>query len=495
MFWEHELYDLINLIAERNKPEPLFNRSIALNLVHATTDDILKGYWYNIAQGWFYYEKDRLFASRIDRITDFAVTGFEWEAKDDEGDDKKIFDWWSANINRDIALKCNILKGMDEVNKWGFKYLVMESMSTFYWDWRLVNKRKYRDFPVDGDYFLPMLFTTYSSNDVVLDKGMGVFDPEEIYVATGTKEDPSYNKFYNTVMKSGVKTVQLDRERCFALKFNAPAGRGQYPTPMVSGMFDVLEQRQLLLQMDRKDIKGMINEIMYLECGDKDNPVDEDKVDSSGTLEKPGMLSRAAALFKNKLYTMGFALPYWIKFHHYRPDTQALLDIQKYFTSTKALDESFGIFEGVDPRARMTKEQVELNIKALESKIEQYRDSIRRFWEQMGTLIYERNPGMKEIPNFVMQPVNLSSKEFIDQIIIAHKLGKVSTKTLLQLLKRDYRVEKSRKLAEKDDAELWIPDASYVQGVVGSDGTLKTVGRSPLDDGGRPKSGQEDIDD
>lgn len=485
----------IDFIASRNRlDQPIFNRSAALNMVHATTDDILKGYWYDIAQGWFYYHKDRLFASRIDRITDFAVTGFEWEAEDDEGNDKKVFDWWAANMNRDRALSNNVLKGMDEVNKWAFKYLVMESMSTFYWDWRLVNKKKYRDFPVDGDYYLPMLMTTYSSNDVVLDKGAGVFDPEEIYVVTGTKENPSYSKFWNSITKSGIQTVRLDPERSFSLKFNAPDGRGQYPTPMVSGMFDILEQRQLLLQMDRKDIRGMINEIMYLEVGDKDHPVEPDVTDDNGNVVEKGTVSRAAEFFKNKLYTLGFALPYWVKFHHYRPDTQALLNIEKYFATTKSLDEFFGIFEGVDPRARMTKEQVELNIKALESKIEKYRDTVRRFWEQMGTLIYERNPRLQEIPNYDMKPVNLSSEKFIEQIMLAHKLGKVSTKSLLQLLKRDYKVERSRKLAEKDDTELWIPDASYVQGVVGSDGTLKTVGRSPLDDGGRPKNGEGDMD-
>ena len=505
---------------------------------------IPQGYHAQVKKTWEMYSMDRLFKYLVDRTTQFGANGFEWEIPTDEpiwnpednknkkilenvDKEKKVWDKWAASLNTRVA---NVIPGIDEINKWLFKHLLLGGMGPLEWEWGSLK--------VDGvTYQFPIKMTIYNTLSVVLTREGGNFDDEEIWVKVGTKKarkqevntinqissysnpkksDPSWHE----VNVMGRSRGRYKKQEGFALKYNwSPGdnttlfsgktpvvGSGLYPNVPFVGLNEVLMLRKALVAADLSILDGVINYIIDWEIGDNTvvdgqmpNQPRPEKLKADGTvLEKSTIqLVKEMITEDTRANVMQLFHPYYIKLKILAPDVVSLVSSEKYIQSIVELFLAFGIL--MSPSDRRV-DFTDINVANFEQMIDDLRIShIKRFWESLGTEIVRRNDGkIKYIPNMVFNPLSTQSTRFRNELISLAEFGKLSSESLLQAFRKDKNVELARiakeiSSGEKDMMDKNVP-VSYKQQAVNSDGEEIISKRPATAKGGRPKEKIDDKD-
>lgn len=515
------------------------------------------GYHEQCKKAWEMYETDRLFRYLIDRCEDFAVNGFEWEvpverktrlewlkkkifqftSKEDK--ERKVWDKWAATLNRKVA---NIMPGIDEVNKWITKHLMLGSMAPLEWEWGKMS--------VDDEvYEVPIRMVIHNPLSIALDRPRDSFANEEMYLklSFGSKKiSESYKEtpigLGTTITRNAQewhKIILMGQENKpklegFAIKYkwspgdntalvygrNVQVGQGLYPTPPFTGLYEILVLRRALTAADIAILDGIINFIIDWEIGDntklQTSPGKETlpnqprpaKYDSSGAKIEKSSIEMAKEIITSDTRgnVMQLFHPYYIKFSIKMPDTAVLLNTAKYVQSTVEVYQSFGILlSPADKRMDFSG----INIQNFEEMLENLRlKHIKRFWEALAAEIVERNKDkLTVVPNMIFKPLNTKTEAFRQSLVNLIKIGKISTRSLLQAHGLDDRVELQRIAQEIASGEKMLTDkqvpVSYVQAKVppttSADSSIEeepeeepeTIAISPLQQQGRPKKGTQ----
>jgi len=487
-----------------------------------------QGYHAQVQKSWEMYETDRLFRYLIDRCIDFGANGSEWEvplnkidtdkvdiaAKSQEREDKEklVWDTWAANINEDVP---NVMTGIDEINKWIIKHLLLCGMTPLQWEWG--------DLEVDGEvYIVPIRMTVSNPLSIALDRKTDSFTDESIFLKKGTQNkikegykeelvglysDPDKNLNYIELSVMG-KNKTAKRE-AFCVKYNwspgdntalvygknVQVGQGLYPTPPFVGLFETLILRKALKAADIAILDGIIHYIIDWEIGDNTviegpggkrtmpNQPRPAKKDSSGNkIEKSTIeMAREIITSENRSPVMQLFHPYYMKLNIRMPDVTTLISAEKYIQTTIEIYEAFGILVS-PPTVKI--DLGDINIFNFEEMLENIRQRhIKRFWESLAKEIIKRNKGkLINIPNYIFNVLNTKSNDFKNSIYAIGKIGKVSTRTLQQIHGLNNKVEKARIAKEVLSGEKEMYDkntpVSFVQSVVGKDRNTSNIDRN-----------------
>lgn len=498
---------------------------------------IPQGYHAQVQKTWEMYTMDRLFKYLVDRSSQFGANGFEWEVPSDElisnptssknkkiveqvDKEKKVWDKWAASINSRVA---NVIPGIDEINKWMFKHLLLGGMVPLEWQWGPLT--------VDGvTYQFPIKMTTYNTLSVVLMREGGNFDDEEIWVRVGNtkqkkqevdtsthvgsysspiKGDPNWH--YVNVM--GKSRGRYKRTEGFALKYNwSPGdntalfsgktpivGSGLYPNVPFVGLFEVLMLRKALMASDLAILDGVINYVIDWEIGDNTvvegtmpNQPRPEKKDANGVVIEKSTIQLIKEMITSdtRANVMQLFHPYYVKLKIMTPDTNSLISNEKYIQSIVELFLAFGIL--MSPSDRRV-DFTDINTANFEQMIDDVRQlHIKRFWESLCTEIIKRNKDkLKYEPNMIFNPLSTQSTRFRNELLRIAEFGKLSSESLLQAFRKDKNVELARMIKEINSGEKEIMDknvpVSYKQQAVNSKGEEKEVDRPATNKGGRPK--------
>jgi len=534
-----------------------YGRTIDIRIPH--------GYHEQCKKSWEMYETDRLFRYLVDRCEDFAANGFEWEIPVDrkesfietlkkkvtrttskEEKERKVWNQWAATVNKKVA---NVIPGIDEINKWIVKHMMLGAMAPLEWEWGRVT--------VDGiDYDMPIRMTIHNPLSIVLDRPKESFANEEMYLklSLGSRNISESNK--ETPVSMGTvasrnsadwhKIILMGQENKpklegFAIKYkwspgdntalvygrNVQVGQGLYPTPPFTGLYEVLMMRRALTAADLAILDGIINFIIDWEIGDntkiQTSPGKETlpnqprpaKYDASGNKIEKSSIEMAKEIITSDTRgnVMQLFHPYYFKLSIKTPDTAVLLNTTKYVQSTVEVYQAFGILLApADKRMDFSG----INIQNFEELLENLRlKHIKRFWEALASEVVDRNKGkLSSVPNMIFRPLNTKTEAFRQSLLNLIKIGKISTRSLLQAHGLDDRVELNRIAqeilsGEKDMMDRQVP-VSFVQSKVdptadtaptsvddntivdGSANDSKTQNRiTPLQQPGRPHKGSE----
>jgi hypothetical protein len=503
------------------------------------------GYHAQVKKSWEMYSMDRMFRYMIDRCIDFGANGFEWEIpfqvppKESLWDflqtrqiskyvakierQKEVWNFWAANVNTRTS---NILPGIDEINKWIFKQLLLGAMCPLEWQWKQVE--------INGEtYELPMKMTNYNTLSTVLRKNVNVFGNEQIYIklnpyqlkqtiqphADITRQVSTYSQpkdnspEWHKVNMFGLGNGNPKTEG-FAIKYNwspgdnttlisgtaVTVGSGLYPIPPFLGLYETLMLRRALHAADLAILDGVINYIVDWEIGDATTDADgnlvnqprpERKSAAGAVIEKSTIdLVKEMITESTRANVMQLFHPYYIKLNIKTPDVTSLISIEKYIHPTVEILNAFGIFlSPTDRRVNFT----DINIANFEQMLDNIRrNHIKRFWETLCTEIVRRNPRkFNAVPNMIFNPLNTQDEGFREGLLELTRFGKLSGESLLQAFKKDNKTEVSRIAKELHSGEKAMMDenvpVSYVQRAQAARGNVSQTEITPLQQEGRPK--------
>lgn len=509
-----------SLPAEEENSE-YFNKSNRSDYGRVVDIRIPHGYHEQVKKAWEMYETDRLFRYLISRCVDFAANGFEWEVpvekkinfsdwlkkkifkvQSQEDKERKVWNTWAATINKKVA---NVLPGIDEINKWIVKHLLLGAMAPLEWEWGNVT--------VDGvDYQMPIRMLIHNPLSIALDRKKQTFANEEMWlklslggrsIVESYKESPlglgsaivRDSKDWHQIILMG--TAVKPRTEGFAIKYdwspadntslvygrNVHTGQGLYPSPPFIGLYEILVMRRALTAADIAILDGVINFILDWEIGDNTilqvgqnkeilpNQPRPAKYDSSGAKIEKSSIEMAKEIITSDTRgnVMQLFHPYYFKLNIKMPDTAVLLNTSKYVQSTVEVYQAFGILlSPADKRMDFSG----INIQNFEQLLENLRlNHIRRFWEALASEIVDRNKDkLSAVPNMIFRPLNTKTEAFKLGLLNLIKIGKISTRSLLQGYGLDDRVEIQRIAQEIASGEKELTDrqvpVSYVQAKV-----------------------------
>jgi hypothetical protein len=509
---------------------------------------IPQGYHAQVKKSWEMYELDRLFRYLIDRQVDFAVNGFEWELpytkEKNQGwwefiqtligkknktveiieKESKFWNKWSATINKDVP---NVVSGLDEVTKWIFKSLKLNAMAPLNWEWGTIVIDKI-------EYNVPIRMTLQNCLSTVLVRETSSFVDEQFWVKLSPQkeitetnkntnaiaslyEHPTEGAYWHNIPILNTQSGEDSKEQGFVLKYQwSPSdntalnqgrsitiGQGLYPTPPYVGMYDILMLRRALSAADLSILDGVINYVLDWSIGDSTQDkqgrlVNQPRIarkDSSGNvIEKSSIqMAKEAITNDNRGPVMQIFHPYYYKLEIKTPDVESLISTDKYTHSTSELLSGFGILIGP---VSANNNFDSINVQNFEEDINSMRHHVKRFFESLcGEIIRRNEDKLTVTPNMIFNVLNTKLEAFRTSILNLMKIGKVSTKTLLQAHNLDDKVEVMRIGKEIASGEKELTDRnvpiSYKQVAVGQDGESIDTIQSSGSQGGRPSGAKQ----
>lgn len=520
-------YDADDELQKSNRSD--YGRVVDIRVPH--------GYHEQCKKAWEMYETDRLFRYLVDRCGDFAANGFEWEIPIDkkinftewlkkkifktstqEEKEHKVWSKFASTLNKSVK---NVMPGIDEVNNWTVKHLLLGAMAPLEWEWGKITVD-------DVDYEVPIKMVMHNSLSIALSRSTQSFADEEMYLklSSGIQSITEAIKLTQIgigtqVMKDSPDWHQIKlmgstgkpKLEGFAIKYkwspgdntalvygrNVHVGQGLYPTPPFSGLYETLIMRRALTAADIAILDGIINFILDWEIGDATklqvapgkeilpNQPLAAKYDSSGTKISKSTIEMAKEMITSDTRgnVMQLFHPYYMKLNIKIPDTSVLLNNIKYVQSTVEVYQAFGILlSPADKRMDFSG----INVQNFEQMLDNIRLCyIKRFWEALASEIVERNKDkLTVVPNMIFRPLNTKTEEFKKGLLELMKMGKLSTEGLHVGYGLDNRVEINRIAKEIASGEKELTDrqvpVSFVQAKVNAadDGSKKE--KKPLED-------------
>lgn len=428
---------------------PFTGATATSDMSTAIAYNIPKGYQERVAQIWKNYDSDDGFSYLIDRLSHYGVNGTSWRCKNK--DEELFWGEWARRINQNLD---NTIPGLDEIQKWNMKHLALGGMTVNQWEWG--------EMKIGGHTFkVPINWTIHNELSVVLRKQQLMFGGEKIYIKVSTKQAnaiKNFRTYSQAYATDDIKNNYITLKNAFALKYNySPADNTRddtivndsvspsaYPTPPFLTCNEFIAMRKQLRAMDMQIADGFINKILLWKIGDKDNLPKPAKKDKAGTIIEQSTITQVRKSIEEdntKTLKQLFA-PYYVNLEIKTPDIQPLLARDKYAEATVQLLWKFGILVAPSGDSRLN--FTDINTANFEQLIDFIRlQHYRRFVEGIVCKqIIERNKDkLKEIPSLNFNMLNTKDEEFKEGIRSMMKMGKISTKTGLQVHKVNKDVE------------------------------------------------------
>lgn len=474
---------------------------------------------------WEGYNTDPFFLRMVNRAVEFSANGSMFEITGDIDTNESWTDrvenkrktekaereesfWnaWAEQINENVN---GIVPGLDEVNSWIVKHLLLSAMWVGAWELGEMKHGK-------QTFIVPTKMTCYPAPAISIRRERDVFGSERFFyrLPPGSKSIPIREGERVDTIDSIWAKGPLDQElplmnrqnglgqtESFVLRYNwSPAdlvtqrngnivntGAGLYPILPFLGLLPALVTRQKLFAADLSILDGIINFIMQWKIGDKDHPPEAPKY-VNGKLVKTGTIAEVQRLIQQGRFgpAMELFLPYYVELKLLTPDTSTLVNEVKYIQSTIEIFQAFGIF--FSRSASGSRERMErINITNFEEFLAALRRHCAAFWKMMATHIVKLNPGkLTHVPRWVLNPLNTKNDAFVNQLHALAKIGRLSARTLLKHHGLDESTEALRMAHEQatdmDDLFDANVPTSFVQSVQpdwGGKGKTQPAGGPP----------------
>lgn len=457
---------------------------------------------------WEGYNTDPFFLRMVNRAVEFAANGSSFEItndidtkeswtdrvenqrKTDKAEREESF-WnaWAEQINEGTN---GIVPGLDEVNSWIVKHLLLSAMFVGAWELGEMKHGK-------QTFLVPKRMTCYPAPAISIRRERDIFGSERFFyrLPPGAASIPIREGERVDTIDSIIGKGPLDQElpamnksnsvgftESFVLRYNwSPSdlvtqrlgnvihtGAGLYPILPFLGLLPALLTRQKLFAADLSILDGIINFIMQWSIGDKDHPPEAPKY-VNGSLVKAGTIADVQRLIQQGRFgpAMELFLPYYVQLKLLTPDTSTLVNETKYIQSTIEIFQAFGIF--FSRSASGSRERMErINITNFEEFLGALRRHCAGFWRMMAAHIVKLNPGkLTHVPRWVLNPLNTKNDTFINQLHALAKIGRLSARTLLKHHGLDESTEALRMAHEQSTDMDDLFDAnvptSFVQSV------------------------------
>lgn len=484
-------------------------------------------YQQRVMRVWEAYHTDPFFQRLVNRTIEFACNGSHWEVgagvvkgswiehikKWVNGKlsglarEEDVWKTWWETVNTGAP---NTLPGGDQVVRWAAKHMLLSGMFIPHWEWRNMRYGK-------QDFLFPMAFTCYPASSVTLSRKNSLFMEEELYLLRPQQsqmmegnplEAPQMTIGGSTQNQLLLPTTRfegrpgLGKTEAYALKYNwspgdlstmrigqyGMTGTGVYPMVPFFSLMSQFTLRQKLFASDIALADGLINYMLVWQIGDEKFPAYPPKRDSNGNITEKGMIGWIRSLTEGVNGPgQSVWIPHYVKPFVLQPDVKALLDGNKYDASVLEIYQAFGIFftrSTSGSRERMER----INVTNFEEMLATLRMHIAAFLHSLATHIVKANPGKLETrPNWTPHPINTRSEIQQKLMLEFGKTGRVSTRTLQQLLGLDPNVENPRIAGElggdADDMYDAAVPTQFKQTTVQPDlGTKPPTGAEPAEE-------------
>ena len=438
-----------------------------------------QGYYGDIQKSLTMIEQDDLVNGLSHNLINLANSRMNFNLPSSNRNEIKVWETWARNIN--ISVK-NVLPGVDMLNYQHFFSMIATGMSVpdFKWGKMSVGRREY-EMPMEIT-LIPSLGTNLSLTDDMYSEEVYAGVSQNYYnefirrMKENATTDQEYRNLFLDVTFDKKNKKAMLRKNAYAIKFRyTPNNKTLYPTPFLKPSFESIALRHKLLDADISLLEMIINKIVQIKVGDKDNRPLPDEYGDGDAIIRKGDLRLASELFENMTDEVEvIATPYYYEIKIVMPDTTVLLDQKKYVQSTYNILSNFGIL--LDPSSTSNTTNFDfLNIKNYEKNAISLQKHVAGWYTWLATQIIARNGDkLKQLPNITFDEPEIQSNNTLNFFKQLFDSGALDIYTLLDKAGVDKDTVRERlliqKKEEKENPGLYEPRATFRQEVVNSNG-------------------------
>ena len=442
------------------------------------------GYYGDVTKCLTIYQRDDLVAGLVDALVNASNTKINFDLPSNNQNEADAWNQWAKMVNIDSK---GTLPGLHMLNEQIMKSMVLTGMAVVDIDWGeiKVGKRVFE---------FPNKISIYPSLGVKLQASTKEFGNEEVLL--GISDQFYKDTIENASSDIAVETLFSDwddkgkkamiRKNAYAIKYKyTPNNQTLYPNPMLNRSMESIALRHKMIDADISTLEIIINKIIQIKVGDKDNPPMPTQYDESGNKIQDGDIEEAQDLFEGLEDEIEvIATPYNYNIEVVTPDTTVLLDQSKYVQSTFNIYANFGIL--LDPSSSSNSVQFEkLNLKNYEKNAGDLQNHVAAWYLWLCTKILQRNGSrLKALPNPNFDKADIFTDTYLAELANLYSIGGPDIYTVLEKYGLDSGKIRERKQLQKKEETLWEAPATFKQSVV-QGGQTKTVATS--DGGGKPK--------
>lgn len=417
--------------------------------------DNIKNYKDEVRLCRFFYKRDPLVSTIINKFVEFALTEIIIERKGLTANEYKIYTGVANNMRKFLELAaleylitgmavCEVSYGTvskKQLSKWGLKKMESIVIPTDFWvrdsETIVINR------PFIGSK------STYS---VEIPEEMIYFIQNKGVYPDGTEDKALYDQIstnfplFVAQVLSGATQVVLENPIVIERKRMA---NSVYPTPYLHSALESLKYKRALRKMDYSLASRVITAIQLITLGDKDFPLleeDEDKLlklkEQINARDRYGEYERVYQLFGNHTLKVSWVMP----------DVTALLNDTKYKDVNLDIMFAMGF-----PRILVTGETDKSNTSNAEyallsptKTIEALQKDLLDIVQQVLDAVTEYN-GLSNYAEAYFKPINLKDfVKFFDVMFRVYETGSMSRRTLVEYLGVDFEKELENKVAERE---------------------------------------------
>jgi len=405
-------------------------------------------------------------------------------SRENNQDEAEAWNQWAKLVNIDVK---GFLPGLKGLNEQIMKSMILTGMAVVDIEWGEIKVGR-------RIYEFPTKITIYPSLAIKLQTSTIEFGNEEVllgisdvfYKSTieNASDDVAVNTLFTEWNEKGNKAMV--RKNAYAIKYkHTPNHQTLYPNPMLNRSMEAIALRHKMIDADISTLEIIINKIIQIKVGDKDNPPMPTQYDEDGNKIQDGDIDEAQDLFEGLEDEVEvIATPYNYNIEVVTPDTTVLLDQAKYVQSTFDIYANFGIM--LDPSSQSNSVQFEqLNLKNYEHNAVGLQTPVAGWYLWLCVQILKRNNGrLKALPTPTFDKPDIYSDTYLANLAGLYALGGPDMYTILEKYGLDPDKIRERKILQKDEEKLWEAPATFKQAIV-KDGATKEVATS--DGGGANK--------
>ena len=432
------------------------------------------GYYGDVIKCLTIYQRDDLIGGLVDALANSANTKLNFDLPSNNQNEADVWNQWAKMVNIDVK---GGLPGLGMLNEKILRSMILTGMAVVDIEWGTIKSgRKTYEFPTKIRIYptlgikLQASTTEYGEEDVIL----GVSDNFYKSTISNAKDDVAIESLFTEWDDKGKKAMKC--KNAYAIKFrHTPNNQTLYPNPMLNRSMESIALRHKMIDADISTLEIIINKIIQIKVGDKDNPPQPASYDENNNLLQAGDIEQAQELFESLEDEVEvIATPYNYSIEVVTPDTSVLLNQSKYVQTIFNIYANFGIF--LDPSANSNSGAFEkLNLKNYEKNAIDLQSHVAGWYLWLAGKIIARNKGNLKVlpmPNFDKPDVH--SDNYLSNLLDLYKIGGSDIFTVLEKYGLDPNKVKERKVMQGNDDDLWDAPATFKQQVV-EGGSTKTV--------------------
>jgi hypothetical protein len=428
------------------------------------------GYYGDVIKCLSIVEQDDLAGGLTEMVINAANTNISFNLDSENEKEEKIWYKWKELINTGLK---NTLPGITMLNERILKSLVETSMSVIDFEWEDVTIGR-------NTYKLPIKMIQYPVLGTTLRSSIEDFGDEEVLVSVS-------ESFYNTTMKnhstdvayqslfvdmgvdeSGKAKRAMIKKNAYAIKYKYTGNsKTLYPVPMLKKSFESFALKHKLMDSDMSLLELLINKIIQIKVGDKDNKPLASSTDENGQ-EVLGDIELAQELFgaMDKEVEV-VATPYYYEIKVVMPDATVLMNQDKYKQSTLDILANFGII--MNPNSGADNKALEkINLKNYDALITSFQNHIVGYYKWLALQIINKNRGkIKELPFITFDRPDVYDTNMLDFLKGMTDQGYLDIYTLQEKAGFNAKIVEERlkkqKKMEEDNEGFYDPRPTFKQ--------------------------------